>query len=71
MGAILSGPSAFEGFDFLIAAMVCSVVIEIGVVSKFCNCLNVVRLFLLEVKFVGFVKCLLKEFAMLLLVVLK
>ena len=41
----------------------------IGVVprnSRLCNCLIVLRLYLSEVKFVGFVKCLMKELAMLL-----
>ena len=42
----------------------------IGVVSRFLSCLRVMRLFLLGVKFVGFVKYLLKESAILLFVVL-
>ena len=39
------------------------------VVFRLCSCLSVVRLVLLGVKFVGFVKCLLNEFAISLLVV--
>ena len=70
IGARLSGPRAFEGFEFLMAEMVCSIVILIGVVFRFCSCLRVVRLVLSGVKFVGLVKCLLKEFAMFLLEVL-
>ena len=39
------------------------------IVSRLCSCLTVLRLFLSEVKFVGFVKCLLNALAISLLVV--
>ena len=39
-------------------------------VGRLCSCLIVLRLFLSFVKFVGFVKCLLKELAMSLLEVM-
>ena len=51
------------------AVLVCSVVMMIGVASRLCNCLSVVRLVLSEVNLVGLVKCLLKELAMCLFVV--
>ena len=41
----------------------------IGVVSRLCSSLTVLRLFLSEVKFVGFVKCLLNALAISLFVV--
>ena len=45
------------------------VISVIGVVSRLCSCLNVLRLFQSEVKYVGFVKCLLNALAISLLVV--
>ena len=63
MGAMLSGPSAFEGLEDLTAVRTWFIVRDMGVVSRLCNCLIVLRFLLSEVKLVGLVKCLLKELA--------
>ena len=70
MGAILSGPNAFDGFDVFIAVRTWLTVREIGVVGRLWSCLIDRRLFLSLVKLVGLVKCLLKEIAMSLLEVM-
>ena len=62
-GDMLSRSNALEGFEFLIAVMVCSVVIVIGSILRLWRCLGVVRLVFSEEKFEGFVKYLLKAFA--------
>ena len=67
MGDRLSGPSALEGFEFLMACSTWLTVMEIGVVLRFWRFLRVRRLVLSGVKFVGLVKCLLNELAMFLL----
>ena len=63
----MSGPSALDGLEFLMADSTWLVVRVMGVVFRLCSCLSVCRLDLLGVKFVGFVKCLLNALAMSLL----
>ena len=65
IGASWSGPSAFE---FFIAWRVCIGVMVMGVVSRLWSSLSVVCFVQSGVKFVGFVKYLLKELAIVLLV---
>ena len=65
----MSGPRAFEGFESFIAVSTWLVVMKMGVVARLWSFLIVRRLVLSGAKFVGFVKCLLKELAMDLLVV--
>ena len=67
---MLSGPSAFEGLEDLTAVRTWFMVRDMGVVSRLCSCLIVLRFLLSEVKLVGLVKCLLNELAISLLVVL-
>ena len=69
IGARWSGPRALEGFEFFMAVSTWFIVMVIGVVGRLCNVLIVLRLLWSDVKFVGLVKCLLKEFAIALLVV--
>ena len=68
--ARLSGQSAFEILKFLIGERVWFMVLVLGVASRFCDCSSVLRLALYGVKFVGLVKCLLKELSMSLFAVL-
>ena len=70
IGAILSGPNAFDGFDDLMAVRTWLTVREIWVVRRLWSCLIIRRLFLSLVKLVGLVKYLLNEFAMSLLEVM-
>ena len=56
-----------EGFEFFMAVSTWFIVMVIGVVGRLCNVLIVLRLLWSDVKFVGLVKCLLKEFAIALL----
>ena len=67
---MLSGPCAIEGLEDLTAVRTWFIVRDMGVVSRLCSCLIVLRFLLSEVKLVGLVKCLLNELAISLLVVL-
>ena len=61
------GPIAFDGFADLITDGTRFILMVIGVISRLCSCLIVLRFVMSEVKLVGFVKCLLKELAIYLL----